>query len=443
MQVSISQHAKEGVITGLNWQVLDPVGESFFGHEEIPKLIEDGNRYFVKVKNTRETNFGITKSSDIELFNNKKLYSFAAMVATHPDFKGTTCLVMVIDPHCEEPSGLAIGLVSGNIVMDLHFPLEKQHSLYEEFESLCSRAGRQFQIYGDIANVHIVPTKRITLDEICSTKSIQKRSLEALKNEKYILVFIVSILVLIALLILMSMWDWYQAEQKEILESERLHRSSPEAVYSQSVSATLAKEHLIVAAAAEDLIQAISNFPVELGGWRLMRISCEEIRCNAKWHSEGGTYDAFQRLADPAWGKLQLGSTDKDLLGDLATLSHTFELKLSKAKLPPLNEWPLAETFAFEQGIDWQKLKDYQWVGSLGPIEQQAVPSQINASSVTSHPQAIFGMRWSVTNQNWRLGQLVLPLFKSNVTLQKFELNLGEKSGEVVFSAKGIAYVKK
>jgi hypothetical protein len=443
MQVSVSQHAKEGVITGLNWQVLDPVGESFFGHEDIPKLIEDGNRCFVKFKNTSETNFGITKSADIELYTHKKLYSLAAMVATHEDFKGTTCLVMVIDPHSEEPSGLAVGLVSGNVVMDLHFPLEKQLSLYEEFESLCSRAGRQFQIYGDMASADIVPTKRITLDEICTAKSIKKRPLEALKNEKYVLVFIVSVLALIVVLILMSVWDWYQAEQNAIVENERLRRSSPDVLYAQSVRATLAKEHLIVAVAAEDLIQTVSNFPVELGGWRLTRISCEESQCNAKWHSEGGTYDAFQKLADPAWGKLKLGSTDKDLLGDLATLSHTFELTLSQAKLPALSEWPVAETFAFEQGIDWQKLKDYKWVASLGAIEQQAVPTQINAASVTSHPQAIYGMRWSVTNQDWRLGKLVLPLFRSNVTLQQFELNLAEKSREVVFSAKGIAYVKK
>jgi hypothetical protein len=93
--------------------------------------------------------------------------------------------------------------------------------------------------------------------------------------------------------------------------------------------------------------------------------------------------------------------------------------------------------------VDWQKLKDYNWRATLSAVEQQAIPASMNPASVRDHPRAIYAMKWSVDKQDWSTGKLILPLLKKHITLNRFELDFDAKDGSSVFSASGLAYVKK
>jgi len=445
MRVFQPQDAKNAYVSGMTWQVLDPMGDSFLGHQQIPKLIEEGGRFCVRYKNIGEVNMGVLKNFEDPLYENKKVFSFASLVATHEDFGGKTCLVLIQNETREEPQGLAVGLVAGNVVIDQVFDIVDVNAVYEEFVFLCSKSGRSFFVAGDLCpiGVDIAPAHHVNCAQVIGNKTAKKIKLEELKNERFALTVLGLVFVLILLSCAYEAWSWYDGKKIAEIDQIKLAQNSPETIYSQSVSLVLSKKFLIPHASGEQFATEIGNFPANLGGWRLSSIWCEALACKAKWHSVGGTYESFKARLQPDWGKLKLGGSDKDSLGDLQSLQHTFELQTPLAPLPPVAEWPLAEAYTLEQGVDWQKLKDFGWKATLGGIEQQGIPSGLNPATVRSHPNAIHGMPWSVNKQSWSVGKLVLPLFKNHITMTQFELDIDPTNGSAVFSAKGVAYVKQ
>ena len=447
MRVSSLENSKDTYVTGLTWQVLDPMGESVFGHHQIPKIIESGAKYFAKYKNISEVNMGTLKASlDVHIEKTKKSYSFAVSVATHKKISGKTCLVLIKDPTSEDESiGLAIGLVAGNVVIDEHFAISEIDSIYQTFEFLCSKSGRKYFLAGDLCPIgtEIAEENRIDFKTLLKDRSAKKIQIEELKNERFALTVLASIFGLLLLFGIYEIWDWYSAKKSFELEAIKRQRNSPEAIYDDSVQMTLSKLVLIPNLAGEEFANAIGTFPAVLGGWKITSIKCEELDCTATWKSIGGTYENFKSLSDPKWGDINLGGTGKDALGDLNTLSHKFSLAVKTDRLPPVADWPTADSYSYEQGVDWQKLKDYNWRATLSAAEQQAIPVSMNPAAVREHPRAIYAMKWTVEKQDWSTGRLILPLLKKHITLNRFELNFDHKDGSSVFSASGLAYVKK
>jgi hypothetical protein len=443
VQIVKSQDAKKAFVAGLSWQVLDPMEDRFWGHAQIPKLLEEGGRYFVRYKNAGEVNMGVLKSlDDIELAD-KKTFSFAGLVATHPAFRAKTCLVLVSDSAGDESRVMAVGLVVGNVVTDRALDLGGLQTVYEEFVDLCAKSGRSFFVAGDVSpsGVEVKPSHRLTCAQLLGNKSAKKLKLEVLKDERLALTLVGAVLGFIVLACCIEAWSWYHGEKLAALEQHKQAQNSPEAIYAQSVRLIQGQKFLIPGLSGAQFFSAVGSFPAQLGGWQVTQISCEALQCTAKWRSVGGTYESFKQAAPPDWGKLDLVGGEKNALGDLQSLQHGFKLEVPMHALPPKSQWPKAESYMLAQGVEWQKLKDYAWRATLGGLEQQGIPPTMHPATVRSHPEALFGMPWSVDKQNWELGKWVLPIFKPHITLKNFELMLDPQRGAAVFSANGVAYV--
>jgi hypothetical protein len=417
--------------------------DRFWGHAQIPKLLEDGGRYFVRYKNAGEVNMGVLKSwDDIELAE-KKTFSFAGLVATHPAFREKTCLVLVGDGSGDGAKVMAVGLVVGNVVLDRSFGMDDLAIVYEEFVYLCAKSGRSFFVAGDVypASVEVAPALRFTCAQLLANQSAKKLKLEVLKDERFALSLVGAVLGFIVLACCMEAWSWYHGKKLAALEQSKHAQNSPEAIYAQSVRLIQGQKFLIPGLSGAQFFSAVGGFPAQLGGWQVTKISCEALQCIAKWRSLGGTYESFKQAAPPDWGKLDLVGGEKNALGDLQSLQHGFKLEVPMHALPPKSQWPKAEAYMLAQGVEWQKLQDYTWRATLGGLEQQGIPPNMPPATVRAHPEALFGMPWSVHQQNWSVGKWVLPLFKNHITLKRFELILDPQRGDALFSANGMAYV--
>lgn len=445
MRLSIPAQTKNGYLTGLNWQVLDAMGASFLGHEQIPRIIAEGGQFYAKYKNGTDINMGVCRNIDEEKNAASRIYSLAAGVATSQQFAGLTCLVLLQDTTTQEDVGLAVGLVRGNVIIDTSFEMDDVNTVYEEFVFLCSKSNRSYVIAGDVApfGTEIEAKHRISFDALIKDKTSQKVKLEPLRDERVATVIIVVVFGVMAVYGVMQTWEWFNNKKQAIRDAVNQQMNSPDYLYGEAVRGLLATPVVMPAVTGAALAKEVGAFPLQLGGWRLSSMTCEALACEAEWKSIGGTYESFKKLSNPAWGALNFAGKGKDALGDLETLKHTFSLGLHKSPLPPPSEWPKADAYAYEQGIEWQKLKDYNWQASLGEVTQQGVPASISATAVASHPLGVHAMAWSVNKQDWQTGRHVLPLFKKHVTLTKFALFFNEKDNKLEFSASGNAYVQK
>ena len=435
----ISQ-SKDCLISNLAWETLDKMTGGFFGHERVDQLIAEGGRWFVQYKNGPDINYGVSKQIDLDAYKGQNLISVAGLVATHPFFKGVSVLVMLKNETLDDGMGFAVGLWNGNVRLDRPFLLTQAKSIVSEFE-LIGR-GRPFVIWGDVQGV---PVKtQYTLEALLVPKKGGKRlKVQPLKSEKKSLIFVIAVCAVIALMAASWGWDWYCAKQNELIERIRQTKKSPDYIYDQSVTARLSIPVLIAKEAVPAIAEQLNRFPIALGGWRLSTITCKELTCEAQWKSNGGTYQEFQKSADPAWGKIALASSDAEVLGDLKTLRHGFTLDLNTNPLPPQASWPTRSAFELATGGDWQKYGQLGWVGTLAMPAQQAVPTGVNPLSIKNHPHAIYAMPWSVNSQSWALTQKAIGSLPENVTLTEFKLSINEKERAVAFSGSGLAYVQK
>jgi len=171
------QH-KEVLASNLNWQVLDPFAEKAFGHDQISQLITEGHRLAAKYKNGADVNIGVTSRSEIEEFAKFKIYSIAAKAATTKRFQKTTSLILVKNTESEEDMVYAIGIVSGNVVVDSLIAQDQIHSIYQQFAALCENTGRMYYIHGDVSPSGVTLDHPFSLAELLGDKSGKKILIE-------------------------------------------------------------------------------------------------------------------------------------------------------------------------------------------------------------------------------------------------------------------------
>jgi hypothetical protein len=448
MKIYVHPTSQLNLVSNLHWQVLDPFGESFFGHKEIPNLIERGARFHARYKNGVEINIGITHEDVAEATaKSSKTVSFAALIATHKQFASRSCLVFMRAGDETDPEdgavGLVCGLISGNVVLDEQFPLYELDAIHQRYVELCGKSGRIYAVHGDISPSEVEVVDKLSLNDLLAKKPKNSVLLTRLSNDKVILSVLISALSLIILLVGLALWDWYKDHVREGILAMQNQLSSPEHTYAEAVIAWLRKPVAILPNSIESIGVQVGHFPGYLAGWKLIHIACDENECSAKWRSSGGTYADFQKASPKTWGKLVLSQSQKDVLGDLQTISHSFKLNIPLGILPTQETWPNADEFAFLSGVDLQRLKDFKWALQIDAPQQQAIPVTLNPAAVSTHPKSIFAMPWSVNKQDWSNAKLILRLFKQNVTINRFELFIDEKDSSMTFSGSGLAYVKK
>ena len=197
----------------------------------------------------------------------------------------------------------------------------------------------------------------------------------------------------------------------------------------------------VVTDSAEQLKAQINAIPYKVHGWTLKTVSCVLPDCTLVWVYAGGTYQDFRDGAPKEWANIT-PSVGTSLIGDLKTITNTLQLKLTLSNLTTRTEWPTQEQFAWSVGSAWQKLIPLGWTGDIKPPELREIPIGVSVAAIRNHPQAIWGIPWSVSNQPiWLMDGL--SQFDKNVTIQKIDLTIDEKTGVAQFNAAGIAYVKK
>lgn len=440
-------HADSGItlVSQLTWQVLDPLGASFFGHTLIPELIESGARMSATYKNGPEINIGITPA----VFDETKKHqgqpmSFAVLVAQHKSWAGRSCIVFMHKDGTEESSGLVCAMIAGNVVLDDQFALADIDGVYQDFANMCERSNRNFEIHGDIAPQGAAISEHLTLAELLSTsKKNTGSAVKLLRSDKPVLVVVLLALLTILVFAALAVWDWYRDGVTAKMRALSQHMQSPAYLYEQSVATLLAKPVWIVPVNIQDIAQAVGSFPASLAKWNLTSLVCEENDCTAKWQSAGGTYADFQDAAYPTWGKLSLSNSATEAHGDLKTLQHSATLNVTGGLLPAMDQWPKFDDYLISSGVEIQQLKDFGWLHRLGPATQQAIPRSISPIAVAQHPQAIHAMPWSMTRQSWNQAKTILPLFPPHATLNRFEIHINEKDLTVTFTASGLVYVQK
>ena len=61
----IIQNHLHAIATAMNWQVLDPFGNSVFGHKQLLEYIKTGGQIGISYKNGKDINLGV--GTDIHL----------------------------------------------------------------------------------------------------------------------------------------------------------------------------------------------------------------------------------------------------------------------------------------------------------------------------------------------------------------------------------------
>lgn len=440
-------HAESGltVVSQLTWQVLDPLGASFFGHTLIPELIESGARMSATYKNGSEVNIGITHAVFDEANKpQRQAMSFAVLVAQQKSWAGHSCIVFMQKDDTEESSGLVCAMIAGNVVLDDQFELADMDTLYQDFANMCERSNRNFELHGDIAPQGAEITQHLSLSELLSkSKKNAGCAVTLLRSDKPVLVVVLLSLLLILIFAALAAWDWYRDGEAKKIRFLSQQLQSPAYLYKESVATLLAKPVWIVPVSMHAIAQAVGSFPASMARWNLLSLVCEENNCTAKWKSAGGTYTDFQDAADPTWGKLSLSNSTTEAHGDLMTLQHSVSLGVEGAQLPAVNQWPKFDDYLISSGVEIQKLKEFEWSHRFGPPTQQAIPPSVSPVAVAHHPQAIHAMLWSLSKQSWTQAKTILPLFPPHATLSRFEIHINEKDLTVTFSASGLVYVQK
>ena len=442
MQVFLNSKSKDYYATDLVWQILDPFEAKFFSNHQIKEISANGGRLFAKFINGSDVNYGVAPDFDEDTPKGVKVFSLAARVATAKRFQSSTCLVLLDDPEFVG-TAYAIGLVSGNVILDERFDIEHAAQIHGKFKDICEISRRVFYVHGDVGADLFAIDHAYSLVEMLADKTAKKCRLSAIKNDRALYVALSSLAFLICISATYGVWDYYKSSKFKAEQDRRAKEGQPTYMYSQSAAYLLASDHLLGANVGLQIVTQLGAFPVHLGGWSVRSIECIDVRCNARWRSDGGTFEDFKALAHKDWGRLDFSSNERDPLGELKDIRHAFTLNLTKTKLQPPANWPSSDDFIYQTGLEWQRLNPTGWSAILRSLELQALPDGVNAITVKDQPDAIWGMPWSSTNTDWWVARQVITKLKPNFEIRKFELNVDTKTRALKFSISGIAYVKK
>jgi len=442
MQVFLNSTSKDYYATDLVWQILDPFEDKLFSNHQIKGISANGGRLFAKFKNGSDVNYGVAPDFDEDTPKGVKVFSLAARVATAKRFQSSTCLVLLNDPEFVG-TAYAIGLVSGNVILDERFGIESAAQIHGKFRDICESSRRVFHVHGDVVIGDIANDHSYSMAELLADNSAKKSRLVAIKNDRALRVALSALAVVVCISLSYKAWDFFSTAKLQEQEDRRAKEGQPTYMYSKSVAFLLASDRLIGANVGLQIVTQLGAFPARLGGWSIRSIECIDVQCKARWHSDGGTFEDFKALAHKDWGRLDFSSNERNPLGELKDIHHTFTLNLTKTKLQPPAQWPSSEEFIYQTGLDWQRLNPTGWSAVLSSLELQALPIGVNAITVKGQADAIWAMPWSSTNTDWWVARQVITKLKPNFEIQKFALNVDTKTNALKFSISGIAYVKK
>jgi len=83
MLIITSNKHQKAIATSMNWQVLDPFGNSLFGHKQLIEYIKTGGYIGISYKNGKDINLGVGRENQLEIGKDQKIISIAHQIAMH------------------------------------------------------------------------------------------------------------------------------------------------------------------------------------------------------------------------------------------------------------------------------------------------------------------------------------------------------------------------
>jgi hypothetical protein len=423
----------------MNWVVTDPFESR---HDQITGFIQDGVKYFAEYKNGQDINFGLLPDINNENFVGCHYISLAKLAGAHHLFSGATVFLILSNSLIQDDTGLAIGILNGNIVIDTVVDSESVNKKLEEFNNLCERSAKTLEMQGDYPHVLRDYDVPYTLADLIGNKSINRKCyVKPLKSNRTFLRVMAFVVVILIIMTVNFAWRWNDERKKTVMESFRNSQSTPDVQYQAVAIGFLSKKHYVANTTFKQIKTQVNEIPARFYGWKLRSITCQLPSCKFVWTSTGGTFDDFKKNAPEKWVNIS-PAIGTSLIGDLKTLTHTYELNLDPSELPPKDQWPKSSDFAWNLGNLWQKMTSVGWAGTLSSATLQEVPPGVPVDAIRDSPNAIWGIPWTINNQPfWLIDGL--GEFSGNMVLRNLEISMENAKEVALFNATGMAYVKE
>lgn len=443
MIVTKRHGTQECFVSDLNWHVLDPFGKKFFGHEKVDELIGDGAKFAVRFKVDGEDNIGVSGTAELDAYKGCKFFSVAALVALDKEFNGSTAIFLLENPDAEDGSGFAIGLISGNVVLDLSFKPDEIENVFSKFEEICIRINSEFILAGDVAPFGREIQSPCCLSHIVGKKNAKKIAFAELKNDRSLIFFGIALGIMVLILLANGVWGYYQKTEADLIRQVEAMKSTPEYVYGEAAKKYIHEDFVVASDALSTIGATVGSIPISIDGWALVSLKCNLDACQSNWKSIGGTYERFQQAAPGDWKNFRYADGGKDALGDLKSLYCDIPAVQPRSKLPLASLWPTAEEFTLEMGKIWQSKAASGFTGTLKVSELKGVPPGLSVTTLSLVPGAVHAMPWEFRDQEWKVAKEVIQAYPENVTITEFSVRIDTTNKKVLLSASGDGYVRK
>lgn len=443
MENVIQVDDKYALAFGFTWVTLDPIESR--SSQLTNFRTEYQAKWYATIKVNGSENIGHAKNLTIP--KKLKVLSAAGQLATHARFIGQSVLLLLEDDNHVDTSHAdndvaVIGLLNGNVIIDVFVKASQVQKLRQDFLDQCVRASVEFMTIGHVLTINqveqeftwqnLLPEKNRTTKWSLSNKTKQV-IVKPLKKD--IPGWILWITVLLLLFCAFGYYYQAHAEEKERLRMLMLSKQqpNPENIYRDSVNSLLASDFVLAETIAKTIKHDLKTFPTELAGWRLEKIFCDvQSGCIATWNRKFGTFKEFIARAPSTWGKISIGS-------DRSKLSHAIPITYEKKKLDPKDKWPLDRDLRIIVVSQWQKYESLKFDAIMNPVSLIGVPPSVQPQLAASSPYATWAASWEIRGAPWWTMEAV-ENFPNNMVFESAEIII---SDEVRFNMKGTAYVQK
>jgi hypothetical protein len=437
----IIQNHLHAIATAMNWQVLDPFGNSVFGHKQLLEYIKTGGQIGISYKNGKDINLGVGTDIHLNNVNEKNIISIAHHVAMHGQMRERSLVALLKNTISQDESIFAIGLINGNVVIDQLVEKTEIDQIVNDFHNINIFTNNNVDIFGDIAPDQFNITNFITLEDILKDTNNLKKYVTALKNSLISFYLILTIILVLLAYFFFGIWHESVLSGESLISNKLKAINSSENIYTQRINVFLKTPIHLANKNIGSTLTEIGSFPFELAKWRLRSIDCNKYICTVNWLSIGGSYEDFIKAALPAWSNINLLTDNGSLLGDNNSLQSNFSISGEQELLPEFVDLPKFESFTFQMGDLLRGLSQKGWDSTLKAPFQIETPHDATDLSIKTHPLAILAIPWSSTNQGWRETELALQEFTKVCTLDEIKLTFNNQ--QPLLSTSGKCYVKK
>lgn len=445
----ISINPKLTLVFGLKWYQHDEIdGKS--PHRQIGAWRDEGYRYAATYPHIGGKVFGLYKPPAIAQPKfDKTCVSGAAVIATHPELAGQTGIVLIQfeeEVENDQPpktSVIFVGLRAGVVVMDYiidpHEILDYRNNFLQQY--LASE--EEPRTWGDLSGSNRVDNP-FELAQ-CTPSKAGGKACPVVELRSSRVFVVVGILAAVAVLagVGFIVWQINQSNAEEMKRRLAASENTPPVLYAREIKRWEAREVNFVApsiAYMRDELRA-EKFPIHVGGFALVKVSCFGEQCSAQWKRETGNLDEFRARAPESWKVVNALSQD--------LIDTVIDLKLPKGKIDRAG-WPKYAALKDQLTSHWQLIYSAGWRATLGAKNQLAIPGNFTPEqkrAIVNYEGAPHGVDVEIVSQQWWFvdKDINAPLQAEHLgeQVELTEPIVVSYDGKIItFSLKGVMYVQ-